>query len=369
MASFSQALPAGTKLTLTVPKTADSAGQYYYYTVPDGGISNVRFSQFTVMGGTSKFQTKAYTNDAPDEEVFLLSADFNGTSISNATSGSKNVTFTLLPDSEGTSSINMGTKVSYSYTSITQGTVTARVDSTGGRTTIMASVSALPIDSANLTGQNLYLMAELKTENGGNVSVSYRTKAKWNNQEGIWISKDKVLFPVSKVTSNQTVTFTDLPGGTYIMNWCLVYGKDPRGNIAGNKVSNIASIPYTNTVLTDRPLLDVTLHPQVDSYVIPQGTEKKLQFHLETSCNQGETGKVVAITIEKQDTLCNFTPVDKDSTDFVVWEGTLLHQATTSTREDAVTFKSTVAAGTYRICYSMAPDSTEDNVYFTFIVK
>ena len=82
---------------------------------------------------------------------------------------------------------------------------------------------------------------------------------------------------------NQTVTFTDLPGGTYTMNWCLVYGKDPRGNIAGNKVSNTASFTYTNTVLTDRPLLDVVLNPKVDSYVIPQGTQKKLQFHLETS--------------------------------------------------------------------------------------
>ena len=365
MASFSQPLPAGTKLTLTVPKTAGSAGQYYYYIVPDGGISSVRFSQFIVMGGTSKFQTKAYTNDAPDEEVFLLSADFAGTSISNATSGSRNVTFTLLPDSEGTSSINMGTAVSYSYTTVTQGAVSAELFNKD----LQVNVTKLPTDQANLTGQNLYLMAELKTENGGNVSVSYRTKAKWNNQEGIWISKDKVLFPVSERTINQAVTFTDLPGGTYTMNWCLVYGKDPRGNIAGNKVSNTASFTYTNTVLTDRPLLDVVLNPKVDSYVIPQGTQKKLQFHLETSCNQSETDKAVSITIEKQGTLCNFIPVDTDSAGFVVWKGTLIHQATTSTREDAVTFTSAVAAGTYRICFSMDPASTEDNVYFTFIVK
>ena len=365
MASFSQPLPAGTKLTLTVPKTAGSAGQYYYYIVPDGGISSVRFSQFIVMGGTSKFQTKAYTNDAPDEEVFLLSADFAGTSISNATSGSRNVTFTLLPDSEGTSSINMGTKVSYRYTSVTQGAVSAELFNKD----LQVNVTKLPTDSANLSGQNLYLMAELKTENGGNVSVSYRTKAKWNNQEGIWISKDKVLFPVSERTINQAVTFTDLPGGTYTMNWCLVYGKDPRGNIAGNKVSNTASFTYTNTVLTDRPLLDVVLNPEVDSYVIPQGTQTKLQFHLETSCNQSETDKVVSITIEKQGTLCNFVPVDTNNDGFVVGKGTLIHQATTSTREDAVTFTSAVAAGTYRICFSMDPASTEDNVYFTFIVK
>ena len=163
-------------------------------------------------------------------------------------------------------------------------------------------------------------MAELKTGSGGDVSVSYRTKARWNQQEGIWISKDKVLFPVPAVTSNQTVTFTDLPGGTYTMNWCLVYGKDPRGNIAGNKVSNTASFTYTNTVLTDRPLLDVVLNPKVDSYVIPQGTQTKLQFHLETSCNQSETDKVVSITIEKQGTLCNFVPVD-DKQSLASWYG------------------------------------------------
>ena len=168
---------------------------------------------------------------------------------------------------------------------------------------------------------------------------------------------------------NQTVTFTDLPGGTYTMNWCLVYGKDPRGNIAGNKVSNTASFIYTNTVLTDRPLLDVVLNPEVDSYVIPQGTQTKLQFHLETSCNQRETDKVVTITIEKQGTLCNFVPADTNNDGFVVREGTLIHQETTSIREDAVTFTSVVAAGTYRICFSMDPASTEDNVYFTFIVK
>ncbi len=366
-AAFSSALPAGTKLTLTVPKTADSAGKYYYYIVPSGGTSSVNFSQFTVMGGTSKFQTTTYTDNAPDEEVFLLSADFAGTSISNATS-SRSVSFTLLPDSTGTSSISMGTAVTYSYTTVTQGNVSARMDSAGGQT-LEAEVKTWPIDSANLIGQNLYLMAELKTENGGDVSVSYRTKAEWNGQTGIWISKDKVLFPVSAVTSNQTVTFTDLPGGTYTMNWCLVYGKDPRGNIAGNKVSNTASFTYTNTVLTDRPLLDVVLNPKVDSYVIPQGTQTKLQFHLETSCNQSETDKVVSITIEKQDTLCNFIPVDENSAGFVVWKGTLIHQATTSTREDAVTFTSAVAPGTYRICFSMDPGSTEDNVYFTFIVK
>ena len=103
--------------------------------------------------------------------------------------------------------------------------------------------------------------------------------------------------------------------------------------------------------------------------MIPQGTQTKLQFHLETSCNQRETDKVVSIIVEKQGTLCNFVPVDENSPGFVVCKGTLIHQATTSTREDAVTFTSAVAPGTYRICFSMDPDSTEDNVYFTFIVK
>ena len=142
------------------------------------------------------------------------------------------------------------------------------------------------------------------------------------------------------------------------------------GNLGADpKVSNTANFTYTNTVLTDRPLLDVVLNPKVDSYVIPQGTQTKLQFHLETSCNESETDKVVSIIVEKQGTLCNFIPVDENSAGFVVWKGSLIHQATTFTREDAVTFTSAVAPGTYRICFSMDPDSTEDNVYFTFIVK
>lgn len=172
---------------------------------------------------------------------------------------------------------------------------------------------------------------------------------------------------------NQTVTFTDLPGGTYTMNWCLVYGKDPRGNIAGNKVSNTASFTYTNTVLTDRPLLDVVLNPKVDSYVIPQGTQTKLQFHLKTSRSEtDDTTKQATVYVEKQGTLCDFAPVAADGSDGIeldLSDPLIAVENNMFEKEDAVTFTSAVAPGTYRICFSMDPASIEDNVYFTFIVK
>ena len=357
--SFGSALPKGTTLTLTEPATGNTAGKYYWYKVNAEMVSSVKFTDFTAMGGTDKFKSVTQTENIPENETFLLSAEFPKTSESTVTD--QKVTFELLPsETEGMKeAVAMGEEVTYTLISASQGNV-----SVSGQNIQTVTINKLPQDADRLTGQNLFMKAVIsrtdpsETLSMTSTTVPYNTTARWNNIIGNWISRDTVLFDVGKYASinpnpSGEYSFTGLENGTYQISWSIVYGSAANGNISGNVVSNTATSDYTEDHAD--PSLKVTT--ETTSRVIAAGTETTIAFsYTSTSAN-------VSVAVQKQDGLCKFNAVNKEVT------------VTTETGETAansqvkVVFGKAAESGTYRICFSSDENSSNDNVYFTFIIK
>lgn len=343
----SSALPEGTNLTLTVPGDASHAGEYYYYTVPAGGKSSVKFSEFTVMGGTDKFQTKTYTDSIPENETFLLAADFANAKAS-AESGNT-VTFKMLTSAEAP--VTFDATLSYTLTQVTSGKVS--VDPSNNTVTI-----TMPENDNRLKGTNnkVFLKAVLKNA-ASQEKMPYNVKANWNGKEGTWISRDTVLFEVGNSTANAEASlsgsyaFSGLKNGSYSIIWSLVYGADAKDNIAGNVISNEATADYTES--HTEPYLSVTSNEE--SRVISAGENKTVNFNYET------TEAKVTAKVQKQEALGSFS----DDSSIKVNVNDPVNNAGTA----SVMFASDTNAGTYRICFSINDQSTKDDVYFVFIVE
>ena len=348
-AVFASPLPEGTTLTLTEPGTDTSAGNYYYYKVSGRNISSVKFTDFTVMGGIEKFHSITETENIPETETFLLAVDF--AEASAKTVNNQKVTFSLLPSEDSAAdAVTMGTPVMYSLTDVTNGVISVSNNK--------VTVTTLPVDKSNLAGKTLFLKVVLKgtaASGSSTPEIPYNVTAQWGEKQGTWISQDTVLFEAGRYgeiqeESSGEFAFQGLSNGTYRIVWSLVSGDSVTGNITGNVVSNEVSTDYTEShtapslsVITDR-----------DSRVIRKGIATTVKFNYET------TSDSVKVTVEKQGALCSFSSVG-ETTDITV-KGDL-----SQTKE--ITFGETTEAGTYRICFSMDEKSSEDNVYFTFVVR
>ncbi len=232
-AEFSQALPEGTKLTLTIPKTAQSAGKYYYYDVTGNTTKAVKFSDFKEMGSSKTFKSETYESGLiPANEVYLLSADYAQTGHSEV--NGQTVTFKLIPES--TSSISLGNEVTYNLSPVSKGTISV-ADKT-------VTIAKLPSDDDNLSGQKLYVKAVFKKNNITNdeATIPFNTDATLGTTKGKWISRDTVVFELgtyaSVQTSDQNYNFEGLTPSDYKITWSLVYGDGSSNNIVGNVVSN-----------------------------------------------------------------------------------------------------------------------------------
>ncbi|MDO5389703.1 MAG: InlB B-repeat-containing protein [Eubacteriales bacterium] len=356
--TFTNALPVGTVLTLTVIGASGTADQYYYYTVSasdyEAGKKIFKFSEFKKMGSDGGNLSLEVTDAG--NETFLLSVDFaeaESIVVSNQT-----MTFELLPDKRGSDTIPMGSELTYSTTAVTNGSLAAD----GSQVTILT----LPADADNLSGQKLYLAAKLTEDGGREVTVPYGASATLVDIPGTWVSRDTVLFEigdyadVSSISQAQReVAFSGLSTGNYELTWTLVYGTEPRANILGNVISNTAegSITVTNPIIDEMtaPWLSVQMAKQ--THVISVGEGKTISFTYQT------TESSVTATVEKQGLLCDFNAYN--GSDISTSVSSVFGHAGIATVE----FGPSLEAGTYRICFSIKEDSREDDVYFTFIVE
>ena len=346
---FASALPAGTNLTLTVPGDANKAGEYYYYTVPKDGKSTVKFSEFTVMGGTEKFQTKTYAENIPNDETFLLAADFAN---AKASAVSNTVTFKLLTSSD--LSVTFDNTLSYTLTQVTAGKVVVN-ENNNTVTVTMPENDARLIDTNN----KVFLKAVLKNQDSQE-KIPYNVSADWNGKTGTWISRDMVIFEVgdSNTSTANTLSgsysFSGLKNGNYNITWSLVYGTDAKDNIAGNRISDEVPAGYTES--HTEPSLAVT--SDAVSHVISAGTETSVTFTYTTATNADVQS--VDVTVEKQTSLGTFTAVEP--------EGAVTVKDSESNKK-IVTFTAQAEPGTYRVVFSIDGKSSEGNVYETFIVE
>lgn len=127
----------------------------------------------------------------------------------------------------------IGTALAYTLTNVTAGSVSA---SDQNHTVTVT----MPVNEERLNGNKVYLKAVISAEDAQS-KIPYNVSAKWNEKDGIWISRDTVLFEVADGTENGslsgTASFAGLKNGTYKITWSLVYGTDASDNISGNRIS------------------------------------------------------------------------------------------------------------------------------------
>ena len=334
---FASALPAGTMLTLTEPGSDAKAGTYYYYQVPDSGITSVKFTDFVRMGGKDHYQSVT-EETVPEKETFLLAADFSGAKESDAVNNK--VTFQLLPDAGSTEVMQLA-EITYSLSSVTEGKVTADAST--------VSIEQMPVNAEQLTGKKLFLKAQITAEDT-TAKIPFGITAQWNGKTGTWISRDTVLFETGSDNSTGTWQMDGLPNGTYTIMWSLVYGSSAEDNIAGNTISNEVPVPYTEQ--HTEPSLKVT--PSEKNHILTAGTEHTIVCTYET------TAAKVTVTVQRQTTFGQYESAGN---------GVLITEDSTDGKTAKITFGKDLPAGTYRICFSMDEDSQEGNVYITYIVK
>lgn len=231
---FDQALPQGTKLTLTIPKTSNRAGKYYYYDVTNDTTTSVKFSEFKKMGTDQTFKSETYAADViPENEVYLLSADF-AQAKQNAVQN-KTVSFELIPEEGSTSNLPMG-NVTYDLTAVTKGNISV-TDNT-------VTITKLPKDDDNLKNQQLYIKAKFQKNNSTNdeVRIPFNVEATLGSIKGKWINRNTAVFKLGSYESVQSLSelyeFRGLTLSDYKITWTMVYGDGNSDNIIGNVVSN-----------------------------------------------------------------------------------------------------------------------------------
>ena len=206
-----------------------------------------------------------------------------------------------------------------------------------------------PAGDESLKGQNVFLKAEIQSTD--NKKLAYGIDAKLDTTEGSWISQNTVLFelgPYGTITSKgYTCSFGGLANGTYKIDWSLAYGASETDNIAGNVISNVDTVQYTEN--HTQPSLTVTATTAM--HVIKPGDTVAFTYKVAGAGN-------VAASIEKQTALGAFTK--QDSNECVV---------TAIGGKADVKFATSIPEGTYRIRFSMNDTSVNDDVYYTVIVE
>ena len=340
---FSENLPAGTDLTLTVIKDG-GLKEFYYYTL-SAEKQTINFSDFTKMGTANGSAPTFVYNENGGDETFLLSADFrelpDGSDPVNNT-----VSFSAI--SNGTAiSLGDGAEVSYSISTIVKGVISCEADN-------KIKVVKLPSGDENRSGKALYLVATLSKTAESNLKLPLNAEGALNNGniKGELFSGNTMAFNLGKysdaVAAEYSYTFSGLPDGTYLISWKLCTGND--GNMLGGACSDEATSSLT--VSTVKPWLKVTYDSE--SRVLAKGSYHTLQFGYSTNANE------ITVTVEKQGLLGAFS------------NSTVADQTVTisaGNNPESIDVIIPAEAGTYRVRFSINKDSGDDDVFYTFIVE
>ena len=327
--AFAEALPVGTKLTLSLWE--EGKQPVYYYYIPDTPVQEVEESSFKRMGTDAPADILLDTDTGKTfTHSIQLSADFADVSAANNT--------VTLQVSAGEASYEIDT-VQYTVDQAAQATCQAGDWS--------VSYSVTPGEDKRLEGKDLYLVAEIRAQSG--LGASYDAKLKLGDSVGTWIGGNMAYFPLGGYGTVSATTkswsMENLEAGEYIITWYLTAAADTP-NVFGEILAKSDAVTVT-VAETEQPSLTVTLD-SADGYVLAAGQPHTISF------TYTATVETVSVRVEKQNALKVFNVLESVSV-------------------PGSQIEIPGEAGVYRIWFSMDgfenTSSDWDDVYFTFIVK
>ena len=309
---FSNALPSGTRLILTV--LGEHSTYYGYVTSED--VTSLSLADFCEMG------TDRHPVFTGGTYSFLLAADYVDAS---GEQGETEITlFSGNRKVEGIDPNFTRTAVSYYETKVTCGNVETELLKLPERDNL-----ALIVEFASET---VILYNAEMTLTAGNVSIS-----------GQWFYGNCAVFMLAgSPAESYELTFDGLEEGSYTVNWYLAA-------LTGSGINKISSSNVSSITITQLrtvPWMTVTIDSE--SFAWEQGTEKTILYTAEKNVDSD-----IVVTLEKQDGMGSY----KAETMAITVTG------------NTIVFPATLPSGTYRLCFSFDPYSLGDNVYYTFVVK
>ena len=309
---FSQALPIGTRLILTV---LEDTPRYYGY-VTEKSVTALPLADFREMG------TGAQPVFAGGTYSFLLAADYVDVSVERV-----KTEITLFSGRAKVDGIDpSATREAGSY-------LETKVACGDAKTAVLKLPdSDKPVLIVEFSDETVIPYTAEMTLIAGDVHIS-----------GQWFSGNCAIFRLAgSLADNYELTFSGLEEGSHTVDLYLAA-------LTENGINRIYSSNVSSLTITQQstvPRMKVTIDSE--SFAWQQGTEKTISYTIEKNVDSD-----VTVTLEKQDTIGSYKA---ETTEITV-------------TDDAIVFPAILPYGTYRLCFSFNPHSSGDDVYYTFVVK
>ncbi len=326
---FGEALPAGTKLTLTVLDETGKAKYYYYYNVIGNDVMQLTLGEFTKMGDYPDVPDLTRTGTLVTEKL-LLAADFSKAS---AAAGTNTVSFRYMVDDNSVKSLEDA--LSYTRETVNDGSVTAT------QNTVTVTAPSVSLHE----NKPLALVAEINAD-----TVSPKAVIKLGDAVGQPIGNGQYVF--QKVEAKEyaydlTGFYGDSESGSVSITWKLMLERQ-NGNVLADELAK------TSVELTAAKPAEPSLTVRVAS-----PTSRTLVK------GNGSNGHTVQLVYETNASAVEVTLEQQSGTTYAF---TKLSNANITVETGTITVVIPDDVGTYRICVSMDDNSSNDNVYHTFVV-
>ncbi len=327
----------GTVLTLGV--LSDSVPTFYYYYCT-GEETKIELSSFKKMGTDNVAPTLLSAAAGTKlEDVLIIVADFMSVA-DNESVLSHNITLKIISAGSDVASDDV------SYNTITSSTVKDE----GGKVVISHN------GDSQFDGEKLYLIVNIS----GNTSIPFNAAVSFGeNLNAIKLSENSWYIEIgnAKDTIQRTLTpeYSGFNDGEYTVHWTLVRTKAPENNVnvIGTTVAEEESkLTLTEAAKSEMSIALITVDNQEEvSRILTGGAEHiaTFMYYVSPNVNIDMIGEMLT-----EDG--GYQPV----------EAIGLEQTDT---EIKAIFGSTLDEGTYRVSFSIDPDTTDDNIYFVFIIE
>ncbi len=336
--TLSKAFPAGTMLTLA--DMTDLIPKYYYYECV-GNETVISLSAFRVMGGTGSPSLLTESAGTLISDKLQLSADFsNAQNVSTVSDVSVELGMFI-----NMTEIGDGKSLAYSLTTAPNAEITVNDHD------LSISWSGDPA-----TTDKLYLTAEV-IPNTQTTVIPYDAVLTVNDVAGTRVGTDLWIFCLDNADAVLTDVvlpweFDGLNEDTYTIKWRLSSAESNTNNVLDDI---LCETPYIHTVTVTEPFMSVTLFEIDGGSAASRVLKHKKAHEIEVTVNT--TAANYFVSAEKQTVLGKFTAASG---------------ITYVPADSMIIFADSLEKGVYRICFSLDENdtiSTQDNVYFTFIVE
>ena len=345
--AFGEKLRVNTKITIV--REVNSVKEFYYYNVKNDSTNVIDFSSFIKMGYADTLSLEFIDSIT---EQFIVIVDCK-----DADYVAKDNLYVTLLVFDGTNSGDLnGARIDYSLLDVPQSQISASGNLIGSE--LLGDVTIQKEDDYRYEDKELYLVATFENPNA-NINTNAVIKTGNTEVVGKILSFNKIAFKLgvfsefSKSMTSYSYSIKGIVFGENSIVWSLAWSNGSSNVLATQLNSQEASVTYSYTTLTSLHIEGVSLDGKpLEERIINKG-EHSLEIEFAKS-NDVEDSNIV-VTLQRQVT-------------FGVFE--IINVAITKMPNKlSLNLDDTIESGLYRVEISYLDNTTNENVYYTFVIN